>query len=121
MATADGRPERSSWQKGAETVTAVARALAPLAITLFIGWNWTYFSAWFNNATHVELGLFKVDRYVKAQEQIERYAETSAAKDSEFNLGYAQAAIVLAARVSPALNGAMVLWVDPNFRTISVS
>jgi CheY-like chemotaxis protein len=115
MAAVDKKPPSGSWQQHAETFSTLTRAVAYIVILLFVAWHWAYFSAWLNNTTHIELGsLFKADHYVEARHQIEEYSKTDEAHKSAFNPEFAQAAVSVATRVSPALRGAMVLWVDPN-------
>lgn len=94
-------------------ITDIAKVAIWLVILLFVIWHWSYFANWLSNATHVEFpGGFKVDRFVQASKQIEANASTFEARDHDFQLEFAKAAIVRAERVAPAINGALVLWVD---------
>jgi CheY-like chemotaxis protein len=92
----------------------IAKAAAWLVLLLFVVSHWSYFGNWLGNATHVEFPGVKIDRFVEASARVQEYAATPKAKDSNFNLQFARAAIVRAERVSPAIKGALVLWVDNN-------
>jgi CheY-like chemotaxis protein len=93
-------------------VTDVLKVLAWLAVLVFVLFHWSYFGNWLSNATHVELPGVKIDRFVQASVRVEEYASTPNAHQTGFSLEFARAAIVRAERVSPAIRGALVLWVD---------
>lgn len=94
-------------------ITDIAKVAIWLVILVFVIWHWSYFANWLSNATHVEFpGGFKIDRFVQASRQIEANAGTFEARNPDFRLEFAQAAIIRAERVAPAINGALVLWVD---------
>jgi CheY-like chemotaxis protein len=92
----------------------ILKATGWLVLLLFVLLHWSYFGQWFSSATHVEFPGVKIDRFVQASERIEENASTFKARDPEFQLEFAKAAIVRAERAAPAIKGALVLWVDDN-------
>jgi CheY-like chemotaxis protein len=95
-------------------ITSIAQVAVWLAVLIFVVSHWSYFGNWFGSATHVELPGVKIDRFVQASERVEAYAGTPNATATGFKLEFAKAAIVRAERVSPAIKGSLVLWVDNN-------
>ncbi len=95
-------------------ISSVLKVVAWLIVLVFIMFHWSYFASWLRNTTHIELPGVKIDRFVEASSKAEQYAKTLTARDTGFDLTFAQAAIVRAKRDAPALDGALVLWVDNN-------
>jgi len=94
-----------------EGVSSILKALTGLGqvvllgvVTAFFLLNWNFFRQWLVTMTHLEFLGLKFDR-VAAEE---KFAEIKKKGD----LPFAEAALVRAARVLPALNGARILWVD---------
>ncbi len=81
-----------------------------LAVVVFIFFKWPYFSAWLDTVTHVEAFGAKFDR-TAASQKIKQLSED---KTKLLDQQFAQAALIRAAAVLPALSGARLLWVDSN-------
>jgi CheY-like chemotaxis protein len=113
--TGESRKTRGKRQGVGEVVSGIAEILKValwLSLLILVVFHWSYFSEWFRSATHLELPGIKIDRFDQAAVKVEQYSVTPQARQSGFSPTFAQAAIVRAERVAPALRGALVLWVD---------
>jgi len=87
------------------------RAAAVVAIVVFVFLKWPFVSAWLNSISHFEGFGAKIDR-AAVQEQLGNVAAVSKQNNLTFDEPFAQAALIRAEAVSPALVGARLLWVD---------
>ena len=91
-------------------VADLLRALAAVAIVLFVFAKWPFFARWLDTVTHGEFLGLKFDRAAASQ----KISELSLDKTKPFNEQFAQAALTRAEAVLPAISGARLLWVDQN-------
>jgi len=102
---------RSFFKQLTGTLPAFAeflKALAVVAVVLFVILKWPFFARWLDTVTHAEFWGLKFDRAAATQ----KINELSQDKTRPFNEQFAQAALTRAQAVLPAISGARLLWVD---------
>jgi hypothetical protein len=90
-----------------ESFASLLRLALTAAVLLFVANHWSFFEVWLQAVTHAEFHGIKIDRKA-ADEKIDRLFADPTKGTAEF----ARAALTRAERVTPALSGAKVLWVD---------
>jgi CheY-like chemotaxis protein len=94
-----------------QVLSGFAELLKAVTLAVVVGLiaaNWSYFATWLNAVTHLEGPGVKIDR----SSATDKIRKISLSKGTEFNVQFAEAALVRAEAVLPALRGARVLWVD---------
>jgi hypothetical protein len=112
IASGNGRGlPKSAWREP-KALTELFKAATLLLLIVVVVSHWRYLSIWLNTATHFEFAGLKIDRKT-VDARLEALAK-SPERSELFSLMDAQEAVTLGYQLWPSLNGARVLWVDPN-------
>lgn len=93
-----------------EAAASLLKVLCLVALLIFAGWHWTYFSNWLLSVQHGELLGLKFDRKISEQAASKLLQDPTRHGDHEAASSAFRQANVLA----PAIQGSKVLWVDPH-------